>query len=466
MLRVPIIMGSASDEKHADQLQSLVDDFNLEHSTNIVLEKRVCSAHKYGSYLETIMSEYNSFSDTHCFVTIAGRSNALSAVVDGLTTNPVIAFPPLNSQSMNYDLYSSVRMPSGVSPMLILGAPNCFLGVLKVLSLVDDGVKHGILAYRRSIKEKMRIDDIRLVSKKTKQYLDDLNVSEIDLYIDLNKIYDGKVRSIYEDDMNPEVLIMKATNRLSSFDRHICEVPHKGHVLNTVSVWWFNQTRHIVPNHFLSLHGNSGMVVKKCTPFMVEFVVRSYMTGSTVTSIWKNYEKGVRQYCGNHIRDGYVKNQKLDETIITPTTKGVTDELIDGDGIVSTGLMTRDEWEYCKTKSLELFKFGQEVAAKNGMILVDTKYEFGKDLDGNIVLIDEVHTPDSSRYWVRHSYGSRFNQGMEPENIDKDIIRKWIKKHYDDPYSMTSFDVPDDLITTVSERYLQLSHIITGSRIH
>ena len=467
MMKVPIIMGSTSDEKHADSLIKLVDDFNLKNFTNIVMEKRVCSAHKYASYLETMMSEYENNEELHnvyCYVTIAGRSNALSAVVDGLTPKPVIAFPPLNNGNM-HDLYSSVRMPSGVSPMLVLGAANCFLAVTKVLGLVNDDVQDGVIGYRNEIREKLRIDDIKMLNNQHKKLLDENWIDDFEKYIDYKEIYQGKVRTIYEDPMDSSVLVMKATNRLSSFDRHICEVPHKGHVLNAFSVWWFNKTRHLVPNHFIDLHGNSGMVVKRCEPFMVEFVVRSYMTGSTNTSIWKNYEKGVREYCGNTIRDGYVKNQKLDEVIITPTTKGETDELIDAEGIVKYGLMMREEWELCKHYALRLFKFGQKVADENGMILVDTKYEFGKDLDGNIVLIDEVHTPDSSRYWVRHSYESRFHKGIEPENIDKDIIRKWIKREYSDPYSMTEFSVPDDLIDTVSKRYLQLYHVITGKSL-
>ena len=467
MMKVPIIMGSTSDEKYADSLIKLAEEFNMKNYTNIVMEKRVCSAHKYASYLETMMEEYENNEELHnvyCYVTIAGRSNALSAVVDGLTPKPVIAFPPLNNGNM-HDLYSSVRMPSGVSPMLVLGAANCFLAVTKVLGLVNDDVQDGVNMYRNEIRNKLRIDDIKMLSNRTKMFLDDNADDDIEMYLDYRKIYEGKVRTIYENSLDKDVLIMKATNRLSSFDRHICEVPHKGHVLNKISIWWFNKTRHIVPNHFIDLHGYDGMVVRRCKPFMVEFVVRSYMTGSTNTSIWKNYEKGVREYCGNTIRDGYVKNQRLDEVIITPTTKGETDELIDAEGIVSSGLMTLEEWNVCKYYAMSLFRYGQKVASENGMILVDTKYEFGRDSEGNIVLIDEVHTPDSSRYWVQHSYESRFNQGLEPENIDKDIIRKWIKREYEDPYSMTEFDVPTDLIDTVSQRYLQLYHIITGKSL-
>ena len=467
MMKVPIIMGSTSDEKHADSLIKLVNDFNSLNTTNIVMEKRVCSAHKYASYLETMMDEYENDDNGHnvfCYVTIAGRSNALSAVVDGLTPKPVIAFPPLNNGNM-HDLYSSVRMPSGVSPMLVLGAANCFLAVVKVLGLVNDEVQHGVEYYRQQIREKLRIDDIKMLNKQHKKALRDYDEDSLFSPYLYDEIYNGKVRTIYNVQEDDSVLLMRATNRLSSFDRHICEVPFKGQVLNKISVWWFNKTRDLVPNHFLELHGTTGMKVKKCKPFMVEFVVRSYMTGSTNTSIWKNYEKGVREYCGNSIRDGYVKNQRLDEVIITPTTKGETDELIDAEGIVSSGLMTSEEWETCKRYAFTLFRYGQDVAAENGMILVDTKYEFGKDQDGNIVLIDEIHTPDSSRYWVSHSYQSRFNQGLEPENIDKDLVRKWIKKEYEDPYSMTNFDVPSDLIETVSERYLQLFNIITGSSL-
>lgn len=352
--------------------------------------------------------------------------------------------------------------------MTVLNYENCCLAVVKIIGLLDADVSRGMMHYQSSLREKIRIEDLKTVAVYSKENLDNSErVNEDDLYKNLKLLRKGKVRDIYADDSGRDILVMKATNRLSSYDRYVCDVPYKGEMLNRISIWWFNQTRDIVPNHFIQYHGRDGMVVHKCEPIMVEFVVRSYMTGSTKTSIWKNYERGVREYCGHTIRDGYKRNEPLDETIVTPTTKGETDELIDADGIVSSGLMSREDWEYCEKTALKLFKLGQQVADHFGMILVDTKYEFGRAPDGSIMLIDEVHTPDSSRYWVKHSYLERMSMGEEPENIDKDIIRKWIKKEYDDPYSMEggSFGVSDELINLVSLRYIQLYKIITDKAL-
>ena len=275
------------------------------------------------------------------------------------------------------------------------------------------------------------------------------------------KIYSGKVRSIYQNKKNEDILLMKATNRLSSYDRNICNIPNKGNVLNQISIWWMNQTKHICPNHFIKQVSYDSMEVKKCIPFKIEFVVRGYMTGTTNTSIWVNYKNGCRYFCGNKLREGYCKNEKLDEIIITPTTKDKNDRPISPEEIISSGIMSKEEWETCKKYSLSLFKFGQTIMKKKNLILVDTKYEFGKDKNGTILLIDEIHTPDSSRYWLAPTYTDRFKNNLEPENIDKDIIRKWVIKHYD-PYNLNQIiKVPLELIETTSKKYTELLKKIT-----
>jgi len=278
------------------------------------------------------------------------------------------------------------------------------------------------------------------------------------------KIYTGKVRSIYENTINTNLLLMKATDRLSCFDRYICDIPYKGIVLNKISIWWFNKTKNDVPNHFLKERNNDEMIVKRTKPFPIEFIVRKYMTGTTNTSIWKNYEVGCRRYCGNTLRDDYRKNEKLDKTILTPTTKGFKDELIDEHTIISNKIMTEEEWNICKNYSLKLFEIGEKIALEKGLILVDTKYEFGKDEFGNILLIDELHTPDSSRYWISETYLSNFENGMEPDNIDKDIIRKNIIKRYD-PYEPCKIDISSDLIEKTYQRYIKLLTVFTGLTI-
>ena len=272
--------------------------------------------------------------------------------------------------------------------------------------------------------------------------------------------YVGKVRDRYETD-NEYILV--ATDRQSAFDRVLAAIPFKGQVLSQTSAWWFEKTKHIVPNHVIDLPDPNVTVGKKCTVFPVEFVVRGYITGTTSTSAWTNYEKGVREFCGNILPEGLKKNQKFDSPIITPTTKSDEhDESISPKEIVERGLMTQEDWDYASSKALEIFKYSQEVAAEHGLIFVDTKYEFGKDSEGNILLIDEMNTPDSSRYWLKESYEERMASGVEPENIDKEFLRLWFKDNCD-PYNDAELPpAPEELVVELSRRYIQLYEMITG----
>ena len=282
-------------------------------------------------------------------------------------------------------------------------------------------------------------------------------------------IYRGKVRELYAvtGEGGEDQLCMRTSNRLSGFDRHLCNVPLKGSVLTSISRWWFDRLYEYVPNHFENIYSTNTIYTKKCDVIPIEFVVRGYMTGSTQTSIWQNYQLGVRTFCGNQLREGYKKNDRLDDVIITPTTKSDEHDLpISAKEIVSQGIMTQKDWDICANYAMTIFKVGQEISEKRGLILVDTKYEFGKDKDGNIILIDEVHTPDSSRYWIKHSYEERHSKGEEPDNIDKEFIRKWVKKVYVDPY-IEGMDIiiPEELIMETSSRYLLLHELITGNEL-
>jgi phosphoribosylaminoimidazole-succinocarboxamide synthase len=256
-------------------------------------------------------------------------------------------------------------------------------------------------------------------------------------------IYEGKVRNIYK--LGDKYLLMKASDRVSSFDRHIGTIPGKGELLNKMSEFWFNKTKHIIDNHLISTQ-NEVALVHKCTPFKIEMVVRGYITGNTTTSLWTHYNDGSRLYSGNKLPEGLVKNQKLKTPIVTPTTKGKVDRPISKTTIVEEGYMTQEECDYIYRKSLELFAFGQKIADKAGFILVDTKYEFGKTVDGKIILIDEVHTCDSSRYWLKGSYQGRFEKFIEPEKLDKDCVRDWVKSQCD-PYKDDIPSLPEEIIT-------------------
>ena len=270
----------------------------------------------------------------------------------------------------------------------------------------------------------------------------------------------GKVRDQYD---LGEKLALITTDRQSAFDRVLASIPFKGQVLNLTSAWWFDQTKDIIQNHVLSIPDPNVTIAKKCDVFPIEFVVRGYITGSTSTSLWTVYNNGDREYCGNTLPEGLKKNQKLDENMITPTTKDENHDMpISPEAIVNDGWMTSEDWNFCSQKAMQLFDFGQRTALENGMILVDTKYEMGKDSDGNIVLIDEIHTPDSSRYWIADTYQERIENDKEPQNIDKEFLRLWFVDNCDPYNDETLPDAPKDLVVELSKRYIYLYETITG----
>ncbi len=234
----------------------------------------------------------------------------------------------------------------------------------------------------------------------------------------------GKVRDWYS--LPDQRRLIVTSDRLSAFDRNLAVVPYKGQVLNQLAAWWFDQTKDVIPNHLLSIPDPNCAVVQEVEPLPVEVIVRGYITGVTSTALWYRYSLGEREIYGYRFPEGLRKNQQLPEAIITPTTKGgVTghDERLTCVEVVDKGYLPQVDWDVIQLAALQIFQWGQEVAAKAGLILVDTKYEFGRTPDGSIILIDEVHTPDSSRFWKADNYIERFEQGLEPENFDKEFIR-------------------------------------------
>lgn len=277
------------------------------------------------------------------------------------------------------------------------------------------------------------------------------------------KIHEGKVRDTYIID---EKRVLVTTDRQSAFDIILASVPFKGQVLNRIAKFWFDKTKHIVKNHCIALPDENCLVAETLEIFPVEFVVRAYMTGTTDTSIWVNYQNGVRNFCGNELPDNLKKSEKLPQIIVTPTTKpteeGSHDESISRKEIISRGLMTAEDFDIVAKKSLELFIFGQGHCSKNGLILVDTKYEFGKNSNGEIVLADEIHTPDSSRFWITEKYKDSFEKGDDPQSFDKDVLRRWYSERCD-PYSDEILPTaPQKLIAEMSFVYQKAYEMITG----
>ena len=271
----------------------------------------------------------------------------------------------------------------------------------------------------------------------------------------------GKVRDIYERNSK---LFLITTDRHSSFDRIIAHIPWKGQVLNQVSAWWFERTKDIVPNHVLSVADPNVTIARKCLPLPIEAVVRGYLTGVTDTAAWTRYSAGQRDFGGITLPEGMHKNQKLPQPLFDPTTKeAMHDRALTPKQMISEGFITTEMFERVQATALALFARGQELAARNGLLLVDTKYEFGIDETGSLLLIDEIHTPDSSRYWQLDSYATRFAMGGEPEYFDKEFLRLWFREHCEPYRDATLPPAPPDLVQELSRRYIAMYDQITGT---
>ena len=274
-------------------------------------------------------------------------------------------------------------------------------------------------------------------------------------------VYHGKVRDVYT--IGKDTLVMIATDRISAFDIVLPKgIPYKGQVLNQIASQFLDATSDIVPNWKLDSPDPMVTVGHKCDPFKVEMVIRGYITGSA----WRDYKKGARVICGIQLADGLRENQKLETPLITPTTKADEghDENISKEEIIAQGLVSKDDYELLEKYTFELFKRGTEMAAQKGLILVDTKYEFGKK-DGKIYLIDEIHTPDSSRYFYSDGYLERFKKGEEQKQLSKEFVRKWLMDNgFQGQEGQEVPEMTDEYCKSVSDRYIELYEKIVGEK--
>ena len=273
--------------------------------------------------------------------------------------------------------------------------------------------------------------------------------------------YEGKVRDNYSHDGRRYIVV---TDRISAFDRVLGALPFKGQVLNRLAAWWFQRTAGVVPNHLVRVPDPNVLECHECTPILVEMVVRAYATGNTSTSLWTQYERGVRDFCGHRLPEGLKKHEKLPKAILTPTTKapkGEHDVSGSREEILATGHVSAADFDEAAELAMKLFAAGQRICAERGLILVDTKYEFGRDSAGKLIAIDEVHTPDSSRFWQEATYEARFRAGQDPDPLDKDYVRRWyIEQGYrgeGTPPAMT-----DEVRISAAERYIKAYEQITG----
>ncbi|MSO15172.1 MAG: phosphoribosylaminoimidazolesuccinocarboxamide synthase [Ilumatobacteraceae bacterium] len=283
-----------------------------------------------------------------------------------------------------------------------------------------------------------------------------------DLELPLADRRTGKVRVSYSLKGNRRLFL--TTDRLSAFDHIVAVVPFKGQVLNELSAWWFENSRHIVQNHFINCPDPNATIGHAAIPLAVEVVVRGVMTGSTSTSLWRQYSSGAREIYGYEFPDGLQKNTVLPRAIITPTTKGDAgghDEPLTCTDVVTRGIIDQDVWNTVQQAALSLFAHGQKVAEKAGLLLADTKYEFGLAADGSVMLIDEMHTPDSSRYWELQTYRERLDRGEEPESLDKEPVRLALDAlGYSGNGNPSPLD--DAIISATTQRYIAAYTRLTG----
>ena len=277
--------------------------------------------------------------------------------------------------------------------------------------------------------------------------------------VDLGTRYQGKVRDTYRRDGE---LVLVTTDRISAFDHVLPQtIPFKGQVLNQTAAYFFEATEDVVPNHVLDVPDPNVTVAQACSPVKAEFVVRGYLAGHA----WREYESGARTLCGHSLPDGLRQSQKLPEPIVTPTTKAERghDQDVTPEEAVASSQLAPDEYEQLRDWALALFERGTEMAAEQGLILVDTKYEFGRTPDGDFVLIDEVHTPDSSRYYYQEGYEERLEKGVPQEQLSKEFVREWLMEQgFQGREGETMPDLPPSFRVTVAKRYVELYETVTG----
>ena len=271
-------------------------------------------------------------------------------------------------------------------------------------------------------------------------------------------VYQGKVREVV--DLDSRVLLV-TTDRISAFDRILGAIPYKGEVLNRLACWWLDKASQMVPTHFIQRVGSRSMLVHKARVLPVEVIVRGYLTGSA----WRDYQAG-KPTSGLHFPPGMKKNQQFTQPVITPSTKaemGLHDEPVSSQEVVSRGLVSPEIWQQITDYAYELFAFGSRIAEAQGLILVDTKYEFGILPDGKVVVVDEIHTPDSSRYWFSQGYPEALEQGRDPRSLDKEFLRSWLLERGFSGEGPAPA-MPDELILEISKRYQDLYSLITGEK--
>ncbi|MBI4100354.1 AIR carboxylase family protein [Candidatus Microgenomates bacterium] len=419
---VVIVMGSPTDQEQAEKIKQVLDKFSVES----VL--RIGSAHKTPAHLLELIKNYDGQNKKIIYIAVAGRSNALGGFIDAQTKNPVISCPPYGEKYGGADIFSSLRMPSGIAATVVLEPETAALAAVKIFALDNLELAEKFENYQKSFREKIVQADIVLSEKNNSYHSPTLQTLET---VNLPRSFGPKIQGKVRDNwvLKDGKRLMITTDRQSAFDRIVCLTPGKGRLLNTLSKFWFEKTKDIIPNHMIAIPHPNVTVCTECKSVPIEMIVRAYITGSTSTSLWKNYSEKTGLYDWLKLPKGLLKNQKLPKLVFTPTTKAEGGQ---HDKIISPSQATKlfgKTYREMEEAAQALFERAARIYKKAGLILVDTKFEFGKDKNGKLVLIDEIFTPDSSRLWRLESYKEKLKRGEEPESLDKEFLRLWLVDH-------------------------------------
>jgi phosphoribosylaminoimidazole-succinocarboxamide synthase len=455
---VAVIMGSDSD------FPIMKDACEALHSFGVPYEVTVLSAHRTPERAFAFAKEAQE-RGIKVIIAAAGGAAHLAGVMAGLSILPIIGVPILTKTLGGADsLYSTAQMPPGVpvATVAINGSLNAGILAVQILATADVSLQQKLKDYKKSLEKKVNakaknIEETDTIVQAIPKVLKTIDIPGY------GKKSQGKVRDIY---FKNDRRILITTDRQSAFDVILGHIPFKGAVLNKLSEFWFKQTKSIVQNHMISVPDDNVMITHNCKPTSVEMIVRGYMTGVTKTSIWYSYEKGERTIYGIKFPEGLKKNQKLPKPVLTPTTHpeagtGLHDERLTREQIIENKIVDEKIYKQMEKAALELFDFGSKWCKKHGLILVDTKYEFGIK-NGKLMLIDEIHTPDSSRFWIADTYEERINNGLEPENFDKEFLRLRYAKELKYTGDGIPPEMPQDLIIDLAKRYIQVYEKITG----
>lgn len=423
---IPIIIESENDLKFISNIQTLINSFDID---SIV---RVSSPHKSSTNLLNLISEYENNPNVKTYITISTNSTQHYTFIDDNTVKPVF-------------YYSSISSTATI------------ISAIKILCLFDNTITSRFKQYKQTLIIYNRLQDI---TNKYKNIIDNKIINKPTFEVmSLSSDTNMKFNKIQNVSNKSNYLLLSFTDKFYAFNRYITNIPYKAEVLHRINIWWFNKLKNLVPTHFINNESNDKCILKihKCKPLPIKFLVYHYLTGY----LWKSYTNGTRQYCDDyHLPDGMVENQSLPRNFFITTN--MNNKFITKQDILSQNIMSSELLQICQDYSRTIFELGQDISNKNGLILVNTKYEFGINNLDNLMLVNELHTPDTSLFWIQDCYIERFKLSQTQYQFGKEYIINWINTNYNMSYE-DNIDITNEITNTFTFNYLSLYEIITNT---